>query len=239
VQPPVVLTTPGFERKARTAISAPQPVDRTYYIDESGIPRTGLALYTALGVPTSDAADILRAWQALRDRWSHDHGIPPEYELHANGFLAGRGRPGGRNPHKIERYRMAQEALDVIAAQPGLHIATVYTPDLTHWGLAKRRAYDRLLRLLDQRAAETGETLALVVDGDGSEHLYADAHLRLRPSRIPHPATALPAHTSPYLQMADLVAYCACQTIARRPNRQFMWGWHARHLPKATAPERC
>ncbi|WP_330350111.1 DUF3800 domain-containing protein [Streptomyces sp. NBC_00582] len=210
-----------------------------YYIDDSGIPSSGLALYTAVGVPKAEAARVLRVWQELRDRWSRDHGIPPEYELHANNFLAGRGRPGGRNPLKIERYRMAQEALDVIAAQPGLDIVTVYTQDATHWGRAKRRAYDRLLRVLDQRLAEAGETAALVVDGDGSEHLYDEVHLSLRPSRIPLSAVAIPAHVSTWLQMADLVAYCGCQAIARQENRRFMWGWYGRHLPKALAPERC
>lgn len=210
-----------------------------YYIDDSGIPSSGLALYTAVGVPKAEAARVLRVWQELRDRWSRDHGIPPEYELHANNLLAGRGRPGGRNPLKIERYRMAQEALDVIAAQPGLDIVTVYTQDAAHWGRAKRRAYDRLLRVLDQRLAEAGETAALVVDGDGSEHLYDEVHLSLRPSRIPLSAVAIPAHVSTWLQMADLVAYCGCQAIARQENRRFMWGWYGRHLPKALAPERC
>jgi hypothetical protein len=210
-----------------------------YYIDESGIPRTGFALYTAVGIPVTGAPHILRAWQELRDEWFKNHGIPIDYELHASDFLAGRGRPGGRNPLKIERYRMAQQALDLIGTRPGIQIVTVYTREPTHWGVAKRRAYDRLLRGLDRRLMEAGETARLVVDGDGSEHLYSEVHEQVRPGRIPLTAVEVPAHTSAWLQMADLAAYSACQAIARQQSREFMWGWYARHLPKAAPPEQC
>ncbi|MGW2034754.1 DUF3800 domain-containing protein [Streptomyces sp. NPDC001811] len=216
-----------------------QPVDRTFYVDDSGIPSTGLALYTALGVPTGRAPEVLRAWRDLRDQWYRQHGVPTDFELHATNFLSGRGRPGGRNPAKIERYRMAQAALDVIGMQPSFSIVTVYTVEPAHWGRAKRRAYEGLLRRLDRRLAEVGERAALVVDGDGSERLYEQAHQHVSPRYIPFAATEVPAHTSALIQMADLVAHSACQSIARQHSRRFMWSWYSRHLPKAPAPERC
>ncbi|WCE02226.1 DUF3800 domain-containing protein [Streptomyces sp. HUAS 31] len=215
-----------------------QPVDHTFYVDESGIPNTGLALYTALGVPTGRAPEVLRIWRDLRDQWYHEYGVPTDFELHATNFLSGRGRPGGRNPAKIERYRMAQAALDVIGAQPSLSIVTVYTEEPAHWGRAKRQAYEGLLRRLDGRLAEVGERAALVVDGDGSERLYEQVHQQVGPRCIPFAAAEVPAHNSALIQMADVVAHTACQAIARQHSRRFMWSWYSRHLPKAPAPER-
>ncbi len=239
MQPHIALITFGFERKARTAIDTHQPVDRIYYIDESGIPSTGLALYTAIGVRAECVTEVLSAWQELRERWCHEYGVPVDFELHATNFLAGRGRPGNRNPTKVERYHMVQAALDVIGAQASLSVVTVYTEGAAHWGSAKRLAYGGLLRSLDRWLAEAGERGALVVDGDGSERLYEQVHQLVSPGRIPLPATEVPAHMSPWIQMADLVAYSACQAIARQDSRRFMWGWYSRHLPKAPTPGRC
>lgn len=134
---------------------------------------------------------------------------------------------------------MVQAALDVIGAQSSLSIVTVYTQEPAHWGRAKRQAYEGLLRRLDRTLAETGERAALVVDGDGSERLYEQVHRQVGPRRIPLPAAEIPAHTSAWIQMADVVAHSACQAIARQHSRKFMWGWYSRHLPKAPAPERC
>lgn len=219
------------------AIDTHPPVDRVYYIDDSGIPKTGLALYSALGVPAANAAEIRRAWRELRANWNTTHGMPTDFELHASAFLAGRGRPGGQNPLKIQRYRMAQHALEVIGAQPHLTITTVYAEEAPHWREAKKAAYTGLLRRLDRQLGEAGEHAALIVDGDGSEELYEHVHRRVRPTCIRVPAAEVPAHTSDWLQMADLVAYTACQAIAQRESRSFMWGWYSRYLPKTPAPE--
>ncbi|MFD7895972.1 DUF3800 domain-containing protein [Streptomyces sp. NPDC059743] len=220
------------------AIDTYPPVDRVYYIDDSGIPKTGLALYSALGVSAVNAGDVLRAWRELRRSWYVTHAVPADFELHASAFLAGRGRPGGRNPLKIERYRMAQNALEVIGAQSDLTVTTVYAVHTAHWREAKRAAYTGLIRRLDRQLDEAGEYAALIVDGDGSEELYEDVHRQIRPARIKAPAAEVPAHTSEWLQMADLVAYSACQVIAQLESRAFMWGWYTRYLPKARAPER-
>ncbi|MFD0346007.1 hypothetical protein ACFQ0M_07830 [Kitasatospora aburaviensis] len=107
--------------------------------------------------------------------------MPVGFELHATDFLGGRGRPGGLNPRKIERYRMAQEALSVIGSWPSLDIVTVYAEEPSHWGTAKRRAYEGLLRRLDRRLAEIGEPAGLIVDGDGTEGLYEEVHRLVNP----------------------------------------------------------
>ncbi|MFE2349485.1 MULTISPECIES: hypothetical protein [Kitasatospora] len=174
----------------------------------------------------------------MRSRWDREHNVPVGYELHATKFLGGRGRPGGSNPAKHERYRMAQEALALLGSWPSLDIVTVYAEEPSHWGKAKQRAYEGLLRGLDRRSAETGEHAGLVIDGDGTERLYEEAHQLVNPRWLPLPAVQVPAHTSEWLQMADLVVHVACQAIARQPTKQPMWGWFSRYLPKAPAPER-
>ncbi|WP_405619159.1 DUF3800 domain-containing protein [Streptomyces sp. NBC_01508] len=237
VQPHDVLF--GSREKVGPVIDHYSSVDRVYYIDDSGIPKTGLALYSALGVSVWYAPQIQRAWHRLREDWLATQGVPTDFELHASQFLGGRGRPGGGNPLKIERYRMAQEALDVLGVQPGLSITTAYCDRAGNWREAKAASYSRLLRRLDQQLGLTGECAALVVDGDGSEDLYERVHQEIRPARIPLPAAEVPAHTSDWLQMADLVAYTACQAIARLEPKRYMWGWYARHLPKAAPPEPC
>ena len=209
-----------------------------WYIDESGITRTGLAVYTAIGVSLVHAPGVLAEWQDMRLRWNREYNVPAAFELHATHFLGGRGRPGGLNPRKIERYHMAQEALAVIGSWPSLNIVTVYTEGHSHWGTAKRRAYEGLLRRLDRRLAETGERAELTVDGDGSEGLYEEVHRLVNPRWIPLPAAQKPADTSEWLQMADLVVHVACQAIARQESKRMMWGWFSRYLPKAPAPER-
>ncbi|MFD8751938.1 hypothetical protein ACFV0O_13290 [Kitasatospora sp. NPDC059577] len=209
-----------------------------WYVDDSGIPKTGLALYTAIGASPVLTPEVLADWQNMRHRWNHEHSVPVGFELHATDFLGGRGRPGGLNPPKIERYRMAQEALSVIGSWPSLDIVTVYAEEPSHWGTAKRRAYEGLLRRLDRRLAEIGEPAGLIVDGDGTEGLYEEVHRLVNPRWIPLPAAQAPADTSEWLQMADLVAHAACQSIARQEAKRMMWGWFGRYLPKAPAPER-
>ncbi len=196
-------------------------------------------MFAAVGVAAADSATVLSEWRAERRRWFATHGVPADFELHARDFLAGRGRPGGGNPLKAERYRMAQSALELLGTQPGLTITTTWTVHPAGWRAAKGAAYRGLLRSLDGQLGRSGEHGALVVDGDGSDALYEEMHAQVRPARLLHPATQVPAHVSDWLQMADLVAYTAFQAIVRQEGRRALWGWYSRYFPKAPAPERC
>lgn len=175
-------------------------------------------------------------WLALRAIWEAEHGVPVEAELHSNKFLAGRGRFNGLNPARVERYRMAQSALDLIGCHPGVVPVAVYT-HARHVRTAKTDSYAGLLRALDRGLAESGERADLIVDGDGTERLYVEVHEAVRPTRIACPAVQVPAHESLWIQAADLIAYCAFQAVARQPERAYMWHWYAQHLPKAAPPQ--
>ncbi|WP_425586167.1 hypothetical protein [Streptomyces sannanensis] len=134
---------------------------------------------------------------------------------------------------------MAQSALDLIGSHPGVSVTSVHTTVLGDWRAAKTTAYTGLLRQPDWQLAAENEHATLVVDGDGTEALYGQAHTLVQPARIAQPAQQLPAHDSLWLQAADLVAYSACQSVAQQESRRFMWQWYGRHLPKAEPPRQC
>ncbi|MGP3685312.1 hypothetical protein ACTVZO_11475 [Streptomyces sp. IBSNAI002] len=133
---------------------------------------------------------------------------------------------------------MAQSALDLIGSHPELVVITTYAFG-GDFRQARRNAYAGLLRETDRRLALDGLHAELVIDGDGTDRLYEDVHSRVRPGRIAGPALQVPAHESIRLQAADLVAYTACQAIARQERREPMWHWYKQHLPKAAPPREC
>lgn len=176
-----------------------------------------------------------KEWLRLRQDWYARHHVPVDYELHANRFLGGRGRPGGMNPAQSDRRRMAQSALDLIGDFPGITVTSAYSYD-HDFRAGKRAAFAGLLRSLDATLVVGGWTARMTVDGDGTDRLYEQVHADVRPIRIAHPIRQVPAHESLWLQAADLVAYTACQAVARRSEREFMWHWYARHLTKFPPP---
>ncbi|MCZ7414871.1 MULTISPECIES: DUF3800 domain-containing protein [unclassified Streptomyces] len=216
----------------------PPPPSRVYYIDDSGTPGDGMVFYSAIGVPCDQTAAIEGNWREHRRSWEVEHGVPADYELHANKLIPGRGRPGGRNLPRIERWLLAQAALDVIGAASALDVITVYAHEPGAWREARERAFGGALRAIDRRLARSGEYGHVVVDGDGTDAFYAATWQSLSPPRLPIPLTQESSASSDWLQMADLVAYTAFQAVARRPARQHMWGWYTRYLPKAGEPVR-
>jgi hypothetical protein len=167
--------------------------------------------------------------------WSRRHGVPVDYELHSSKFLGGHGRPGRRNPGHTDRRRMAQSALDLIGGFPGLTVISIYSFG-RDFRAAKRAAFAGLVRDLDTRFALDGQSIDLTVDGDGTDRLYEEVHADIQPQQISHPAHQVPAHESLWLQAADLVAYTACQAVARQETRRYMQHWYTHHLPKSPPP---
>ncbi|WP_223838168.1 DUF3800 domain-containing protein [Streptomyces venezuelae] len=203
-------------------------------MDDSGIPNT-FASFTAIAAEPAAWHAFDRAWAELRLTWFHDYGVPVEYELHASPFLGGRGRPGARNPTKADRRRMAQSALDLIGGSPGLAVRSVYSVH-RDFRAAKQLAFTGLVREVDSRLAQDGQTAGLVIDGDGTDRLYDQVYDELQPTGIVRPVLQVPAHESVPLQAADLVAWTACQVIAGDRGQDYARHWHQRHLPKAALP---
>jgi uncharacterized protein DUF3800 len=220
------------------------PTDWMIYVDDSGEPKSARAVYGAVLVRMSDLETALAQWIDLRQRLDDDPtvSIPISYELHAHKFIPGRGNPSRLphwNRHKINRRRLAQAVLDHITALPGVNVFSVHSEGRSRRDFpeARARAYDGMLRLIDRRLTAEGTRGHVVIDGDGTDPLYAERHRTLSPRSLPDLPEFAPAHTDHWLQMADFVAYSAHQAVQRRPEVEFMWGWYARHLPKAHGPE--
>jgi len=130
---------------------------------------------------------------------------------------------------------VVRQALAAIGSAPQLRLGTVHrrTPSR---GAAYHRerlsVYDALVARLDQRCTTGDEYGMIFMDGDGSAQGYYSAHraLKLADRRIIEDPLFQVSHRSQWVQMADLVAWTAYQSLQRAPSRQFAWDWYARYL---------
>ncbi|WP_162002523.1 DUF3800 domain-containing protein [Streptomyces sp. CB01881] len=214
-----------------------QPVDRHFYLDDSGAHDQGIWLYAWMGVPASDEARFVDEIDAFRAGLLAEYGIPVEFELHATKFLTGHGRPGGKELAPMHRKHIAQHMLDLLDAQPDLSVGAVFAHRPLRYRRLMNEAFTGTLRRIDAQLEAAREYGRLVIDGDGTNPLYQAVFDEVRPARITGLGFA-PAHESQLIQFADLVAYTAFQRLLRAPRRAFMHHWYPTHLAKAHGPER-
>lgn len=210
--------------------------DRTYlfYVDDSGNEDHGW-LWTALAHPVELWTDHLRRWLAFR-RWLYSkHAVPANFELHAQVWLSPepakhtkdeqleivRDDDGDLVPilrrarkSRRSRFEVYEKALKTIGSLPDAALFTTHTAAST--GPAKFELYDDLLCFIEQFLLSERAHGTLVVDGlnDGGGHLRA-AHRALLIGR--RHVLEDPSHRSSadsqLLQMADLCAYAALQSL--------------------------
>ncbi|MFF7454825.1 hypothetical protein [Kitasatospora sp. NPDC008115] len=214
-----------------------QPVDRLFFIDDSGDLNQGVWLYGYLGVAVEAEPGVRCGIEAFRVGLLVDFGIPVDYELHAHKFVVGRGRPGGRDLPPLDRKHTAQRMLDFLGEWPDLTVGAVYSQQSIRSSQLRADTFAGTLRRIDAQLSAVGEYGRLVIDGDGTDPMYEAVLADVRPARIVGLGFA-PAHESQFLQFVDLVAYAAFQWVMRAPKRTFMHYWYPTHLPKAHGPER-
>jgi hypothetical protein len=211
---------------------------RLFYVDDSGSDVTGYVVYSWIECDAAQWRTGLYAWLTLRKELYDRYRIPPSYELHATSFLNGRGNPStdpAWNRSKQGRWEAARLMLSAIAACPELSVGTVYrrTGERGHAYHGHRvGVYERLVEHLDARLSADGELGMLFMDGDGSATGYYAAHRALKLSRrsvIEDPLFQA-SHRSQWVQMADLAAYVAFQSVLRHPAKDFCWGWYGEFL---------
>jgi mannose/cellobiose epimerase-like protein (N-acyl-D-glucosamine 2-epimerase family) len=211
---------------------------RLFYVDDSGSVVTGYVVYSWIECDAAQWRSGLAAWLGLRRELYNRYRIPPAYELHATAFLNGRGNPStdeAWNRSKQARWEAAELMLAAIAACPELSVGTVYrhTAARGHAYHEHRVGlYDRLVGHLDTRLAADGELGMLLMDGDGTATGYYAAHRALKLSRrslIEDPLFQA-SHRSQWVQIADLAAYVAFQSLLRYPGKEFCWDWYERYL---------
>jgi hypothetical protein len=217
---------------------------RIYYIDDSGSVDTGLIVYGWAEVDIASWSTGLQCWLDFRKKLYSATGVPADYELHSTYFIGGRGEPSG-NPvwdrHKRNRSQVAQDALAVVASMPGTRVGAVYrqtTAKGRDYHRERAAVYEALLHLIDTDLTGADDHGIIVMDGNGTDPSYQGGHrkLKLATRRIVEDPWFVGSDTSQPVQIADLVAYTAYQTVLRHPGKKFMWQWWTQHLPGAIAP---
>lgn len=212
------------------------------YVDDSGNEDLGL-LWVALLVPFDLWAEYLRRWLSFRQNLYVKTGVPASHELHAQVWLSpaplqetkaealdalrndDRELPGillsGKTSRR-ERSRWYEKALLTIGTFTDARLLTVYTSD--HSGPAKISLYDELLCFIEEFLAPERSHATLLIDGamDSGSHLRA-AHraLLVRRRRIVEDAALCRSSDSQLLQMADICAYAAFQSLQSKRNAVF------------------
>jgi hypothetical protein len=208
------------------------------YVDDSGNEDVGW-LWTAIAHPIELWTDHLGRWLNFR-RWLYNqHGVPADFELHAQVWLS-------RNPSKDtppdqlalvsptgdllpvmrrdresrkSRFQIYEKALKTIGSLPEAKLFTTHSCSST--GNAKLALYDDLLCFLEQFLASEPGHAKVIVDGlhDSGGHLRA-AHraLLIAQRRITEDASHRSSADSQLLQMADLCAYAALQSIQQKAS---------------------
>lgn len=215
--------------------------DRAYlfYIDDSGNEDTGW-LWTALGHPVELWTEHLRRWLAFRSWLYKQHRIPARFEVHSQVWLSAEPAKGTSDEqidlvrdddgelievlrrgraHRRLRFEIFEKGLKTIGSLPGAALLTTHTPTST--GRAKIDLYDDLLCFLEEFLSIERGHGTLVVDGlhDSGGHIRA-AHraLLINRRRILEDASHRSSADSQFLQMADMCAYAALQSIQGRED---------------------
>lgn len=213
---------------------------RLFYIDDSGAQSSNLVVYGWVELPVAEWRPALRSWLDWRKALNDSIGLPASYELHATKFANGRGRPTKTDwdHSKADRSRVMVEALTTIAALPGVSTGAVFR-DTKGTGFfdAKATLYADLVTMIDVRLADTGRYGFVVMDGDGTDPSYRQAHrsLRLATRNLVEDPFFQGSHLSQWVQIADLVAYAAYQSVLRAPGKELMWDWYPDLLGPACA----
>lgn len=158
-------------------------------------------------------------------------GLPASYELHATKFANGRGRPTKTawDHSKANRSTVMVEALSTIAVLPGVSTGAVFRDTKgTGYPDAKAALYADLVTMIDVRLVDTGRHGFVIMDGDGTDSSYRQAHrgLRLATRNLIEDPFFQGSHLSQWVQVADLVAYAAYQSVLRAPGKEVMWDWY-------------
>ncbi len=215
---------------------------RLLYIDDSGAEATGFIVYSWIETTLNDCwRGGLRGWLDLRKDLYVRYRIPPAAELHAAPLLGGHGRPSldsAVNSSKQARNEVMELALATIGSATDFRVGTVYRETTARgaaYGRERSVVYEAFIHHLDARLELADEWGMAIMDGNGSDKGYDSAHraLKLATRRVIEDPLFQSSHRSQWVQMADLVAWTAYQSLLRAPNKKFAWDWYDQHLRAA------
>jgi hypothetical protein len=215
--------------------------ERSYlvYIDDSGNEQVGW-LWSAIAHPIELWTDHLGRWLSFRSWLYRTYLVPASFELHAQVWLSADPakntdaqqlarvtQPGGQlveivrkgRASRRARFEVFEKALKTIGSLPDAQLFTTSTPNSS--GPAKFDLYDDLLCFLESFFLAEQAHGTLIVDGlhDGGGHLRrAHRALLIRRRRVVEDASHRASADSQLLQMVDLAAYAALQSIQSKPG---------------------
>jgi hypothetical protein len=219
--------------------SAPAPPGfRLFYLDDSGSPNDGHIVFSWIEVTPAGWREGLRHWLDLRKQLYIDFQIPPSAELHAAPLIGGRKMPstnGAVNASKAKRRLVVQRSLEAIGQNPAAAVGAVHRLTSARGSAYHRErglVYDALIQHLAQRLEDADEFAAVFMDGDGSDQTYFRAHrdMKLADRRIIEDPIFQASHVSQWVQMADLVAWTAYQSLKPSPARTHTQTWYEDYL---------
>ena len=222
------------------------------FVDESGDEK--LTVISGVMVP----ARWVRATEARWEAFLRSHGIYGKGELKAWKLTTGRGvaqdiarrteHPSGESfsTHaKSCGHNAYIEALRLIGTLTEMRIATIAVP--TGRPIDAFRVWNWMLcaGLTTRPRSPRPRVAMIVIDGDDQgirrvlRGVVGDFYWRCH-QRQPYVtggkawfvggATLHDSATLPFIQMADLVAHAAYQSISHKPERAFMHDWYTKHL---------
>lgn len=221
----------------------PASLDRLIYVDDSGRPQDGTAVYGWIEFSPDRWAHVLKTWLDTRKKLWREYSIPVVKELHTTGYVNGRDRISNRIPDSYihdgaEHWKdlgrdVATECLETLRCTEGLRVGAVWRKgrpaDISH---TRQAAYTALIQRFEAELAATGTLAMVFMDGDGTDPAYRTTHrsLRLTERRVIEDAIHLDSAASQLVQMADLVAWTANSHIDRHEGNKFAWHWYTRYL---------
>ena len=200
---------------------------RLVYVDDSG--NADLTLYALIEVQPWQWSAALGSWLTLRRDLRDEFSIPVRKELHAVDFLAGRGNPSldnGWNRWSAARLPVGRRIVSTLASLP-IRWRVIYGP-----GRSRKRTYRAALENLQTDLVSNEEFAVVMIDGDGTDPTYIDAHraLALHTRRVVEDPWYQGSHSSQWIMMADWVAHLAFQHLT--VSRPELADWYPLHLER-------
>lgn len=201
------------------------------YTDESG--SGGFTVHSSVLVPVRRWQGVLTTWLRYRKWLLRSYDVPKTYNLHMAQWIKAKDTPVADQPQAVLnrseniRRETAHTAVKTIANSEVRVVTTVAKTPVV------REAYVNHLTTLDRLLQDAGDWGLVVVDGpyaNAEERLSVHRELILQSRRIVEDAWVQPAAKSQLVQMSDIVAHCAFQSLHRNQAREFMWDWYPEHF---------
>lgn len=188
-------------------------------------------------------SSILRTRLDLRKRLWTEYKIPVSQELHTTECVNGRGRISTKLPQKflhggVEHRKdfgrtVVQDCLETLRSTEGLRVGAVYRVDKASDLARTRSETDQTYVSEIESELVKSQSLAMIfIDGNGSDPAYKEAHrsLVLRTRYLVQDAIHIDSKNSPFIQIADPVAWTANAHVDQHEKNGFANNWYLSYL---------